>query len=288
VWQQVSDFVRNGCSPQGDQADIGQLQPVMAPKCPPLTRRARPAAAADEATAWASCRRPADGVGWRVDLAHELEEHMPSASLLARVDHLVYATAELDRGVAEIERLLGVRASAGGRHPTWATRNALAALGPRCYLEIIAPDPDQPPSAAARPFGLDGHAPSRLIGWAAAAADLGQLRAAATQHGVALGEMLAGSRQRPDGTILKWTLTDPSCVVADGIVPFFIDWGASPHPAASATAGATLVSLRAEHPNAEQVREILRVFGLPMSVVTASAPALVAVIDGPKGRVVLR
>jgi hypothetical protein len=213
---------------------------------------------------------------------------MPSPDLLARVDHLVYATGELDRGVTEIEQLLGIRARLGGRHRTWGTRNALAGLGPRCYLEIIAPDPEHSPSAGARPFGLDADGPSRLVGWAANATDLEQLRAAASRSGVALGDVQSGSRQRPDGTILRWTLTDLCCVVADGIIPFFIDWGLSPHPASTAAAGATLVSLRAEHPNARQVREMLRAFALPMSVTTGSVPALIAEIDCPKGCMLLR
>jgi len=213
---------------------------------------------------------------------------MPSAALLARVDHLVYATCELDRGIAEIERLLGVRASAGGRHPAWGTRNALAALGPRCYLEIIAPDPDHSPSAGPRPFGLDAGGPSRLVGWAANATELGALRAAAVRDGVPLGAVLAGSRERPDGTALTWTLTDPNDVVADGIVPFFIDWGLSPHPASTAAVGATLANLHAEHPRADPVRGMLRGLAVPMSVVTGPAPALIAEIDCGKGRVVLR
>ena len=40
-----------------------------------------------------------------------------SAELLPRVDHLVYATPDLDSGVEEIEKLLGVRATPGGQHP---------------------------------------------------------------------------------------------------------------------------------------------------------------------------
>lgn len=36
-----------------------------------------------------------------------------SAKLISRVDHLVYATPDLNRGVEEIEKLLGIRATAG-------------------------------------------------------------------------------------------------------------------------------------------------------------------------------
>ncbi len=176
-------------------------------------------------------------------------------ALLARVDHLVYATPDLDRGIVEIERLLGVRADSGGRHFTWGTRNALAALGQSTYLEIIAPDHDHSPTGGVRPFGLDRLDRSGLVGWAANASHLDKIRVAAARHGVMLGPVLFGSRQRPDGAILTWTLTDLTCMVADGIVPFFIDWGSSPHPASSASAGATLVSLRAEHPDADRVRK---------------------------------
>ena len=213
---------------------------------------------------------------------------MRSHELLARVDHLVYATGELDRGVAEIERILGIRASWGGRHPTWGTRNALAAVGPRCYLEIIAPDPEHAATVGARPFGLDEHGPSRLVGWAANATELKQLRIQASQRGVTLGDVKSGNRQLPDGTVLRWMLTDVCCVVADGIIPFFIDWGQSPHPASAAPAGAMLVSLRAEHPQARQVREMLRGFDLKLPVTAGCAPQLVAEIDSPKGRVLLR
>jgi hypothetical protein len=219
---------------------------------------------------------------------HDIEHHMPSPELLSRVDHLVYATGEFYRGIAEIEQLLGIRASLGGRHRTWGTQNALVGLGSRCYLEIIAPDPEHSPSAGARPFDLDQDGPSRLVGWAAKASELEQLRAAAFRSGVTLGDVQSGSRQLPDGTVLRWTLTDLCCVVADGIIPFFIDWGLSSHPAPTAAAGATLVSLRAQHPDAGQVSEMLRAFALPLSITTGPRPALVAEIDCPKGRVLLR
>ena len=213
---------------------------------------------------------------------------MPPPTLLARIDHLVYASRDLDQGIADIERLLGVRASPGGRHPAWGTQNALVALGPRCYLEIIARDPDQSPGAGVRPFGLDSLGSPRLAGWAANATGLERLCAAAARYGISLGNVLTGSRQRTDGTILHWALTDLYCVVADGVVPFFIDWEKSPHPASAAAAGAALVSLRAEHPDADLVRDMLGHLALEMTVTAGPRPALVAEIDCPNGRVSLR
>jgi dipeptidyl aminopeptidase/acylaminoacyl peptidase len=53
-----------------------------------------------------------------------------SDELVSRVDHLVYITPDLNRGIEEIEKLLGVRATPGGQHIGYGTRNALIALGP--------------------------------------------------------------------------------------------------------------------------------------------------------------
>ena len=211
-----------------------------------------------------------------------------SAEFLSRVDHLVYATPDLNRGVEEIEKLLGVRAIAGGQHPGRGTRNALIALGPSAYLEIIAPDPEQPSPKEPRPFGLDELKQSRLVAWCVKGRDLEHLRSDALRKGVHLGEVRSGSRLRPDGVQLSWHFTDPALVVAHGIVPFFIDWGESPHPAHTAAKGATLVSLRAQHPDVRDVHGILQQLGLDLSVTQGQSPELIAIIEGPRGRVVIR
>ncbi len=209
-------------------------------------------------------------------------------ALLARVDHLVYATPDLDRGISEIEAMFGVKARPGGQHPGRGTRNALVSLGPTTYLEIFAPDPTQPFPETARAFGLDNLKSSRLVAWYVKSEDLDKARREAVRAGVPLGEIRSGSRRRGDGVEISWRFTDPMVLVADGIVPLFIDWGQSPHPAESAERGASLTALRAEHPDAPRVRLMLQKIRIDLPVDSGPAPALIAVIDCPKGRVVLR
>lgn len=204
------------------------------------------------------------------------------------VDHLVYATPDLERGVKEIERLIGVSPTPGGQHPGRGTRNALVALGPDVYLEIVATDPDQPSPATPRWLGIDTIVTSTLTTWAAKSSALAELRARAVENGVPLGEVKSGARQRPDGARLSWQLTEPEPLIEDGVIPFFIDWGGSPHPARSLPGGATLTDLRIEHPDVERVQRMLDVLGLDVTVTSAATPALVAIIDGPHGRVELR
>jgi hypothetical protein len=207
-----------------------------------------------------------------------------SNTLISMVDHLVCATPDLDAGVAQIESLARVRPIAGGNHPGWGTRNALLGLGPGCYLEVIGPDPDQAPPAGGRAFSVDGAHGGRLVTWAAKTDHLDALHASAAEQGVRLGAVRGGSRRRPDGIVLTWRLTDPREVVADGIVPFFIDWGASPHPSASAPRGGRLISLRAEHPDAESVAGVLRRLGIDLVVTRGAVPRLVAVVEGVNGQ----
>ena len=212
----------------------------------------------------------------------------PETEIIDRVDHLVYATADLERGIAEVENLLGVRATIGGRHPGRGTHNALLALGPRVYLEIIAPDPEQPEPSEPRTFGIDQLAGSGLVAWAANGTDLEEVHRNAVRNRIPVGAVAEGSRNRPDGVTLTWRFTDPGVGGTDGVIPFFIDWGQSPHPATTSPAGARLIGFRVEHPDATAIRQQLRHLGLDVRVDPGPRPALIAIIDGPSGRVELR
>ncbi len=204
------------------------------------------------------------------------------------VDHLVYAAPALDAAVSDLERRLGVRATPGGQHPGEGTRNALIPLGSAVYLEIVAPDPSQPSPPRPRWFGIDTLAAPRLATWAAKGTRLDELVVTAERVGLSLGPVRAGSRHRPDGTILTWQLTDPLTVVGDGVVPFFIDWGTSPHPAGAGPREIALVGLRAEHPDGDRIGAQLLQLGVDLEVSVGPDPALIATLETPRGRLELR
>ena len=76
------------------------------------------------------------------------------------VDHLVVAANTLEEGRAWCERVLGVTPQPGGRHALMGTHNLLLNISappayPRCYLEIIAIDPEAPDPGRPRWFDLD-------------------------------------------------------------------------------------------------------------------------------------
>jgi len=209
-------------------------------------------------------------------------------AVLAQVDHLVYTTPDLQAGIDVIEKLLGIRATPGGQHPGYGTRNALISLGPQTYLEIIGPDPDQPTPAGPRRFGIDSLKSPRLFTWVAKGTDLDRFAAQAAGQGVNLGPVIAGRRQRPDGVLLTWRYTDPNMSVGDRLVPYFIDWGTSTHPALTAAPGATLIGLRAEHPDAARIQTMLRRLKLELEVSVGPKPSLIATVAGKKSVVELR
>jgi hypothetical protein len=208
--------------------------------------------------------------------------------VLSRIDHLVYAAPDAEAAVGALEARLGVRAAAGGRHPSEGTRNFLMALGPAVYLEIVGPDTEAPAPSRPRWFGLDELTEPRLVAWAARGENLERVAAAAAASGVKLGAVASGSRRTADGQLLSWRFTDPRLVVEAGVVPFLIDWEETPHPALSAPRGAILKGLYAEHPDPERVENALAALDLKLPVRRGPSPVLIALLETPKGPVELR
>jgi hypothetical protein len=203
------------------------------------------------------------------------------------IDHLVYAVPDLEDGVNEVERLLGVRAAPGGKHTGRGTHNALLSLGLGVYLEIIGPDPDQPDPDQPRAFGIDTLHEPRLVTWPVRVHDI-EVRAEASRNaGYDPGIVLPMSRTQPDRTTLRWKLTWREHMPGDGLIPFLIQWETADHPSRTSPAGCSLLDLEAEHPHLEAIQPMLDALGVDLQVSEGGRPALLATIECARGTVVL-
>jgi hypothetical protein len=215
-------------------------------------------------------------------------ESVAATSVPHAIDHLVYVVPDLEAGINEIERLLGVRPVVGGRHPDFGTHNALVALGATTYLEIIAADPGLERPGRGRLFGLDYPDDARLVTWALRSQNLETLLKRAASGGVELGHIASGSRERPDGEVLSWRLSDPYADRLGGAIPFLIDWGATPHPASSIPHAGVLLDLKIEHPDAAAVQSALGSLGVEVAVTKGPQVRIAARIRTAAGDVEIR
>jgi Glyoxalase-like domain len=203
------------------------------------------------------------------------------------LDHLVFASPDLQQSVAWFAEVTGVQPAPGGSHVGLGTANYLVDLGHRAYLEIIGPDPAQPDPQQPRPFGIDDLSAPRLVTWAAGTVDLDATLAQARAAGYDPGEPLAMSRRTPDGDLLAWRLTLARFDHGHGLVPFLIDWGSTPHPTTRQLPLTRLLEFSARHPDPAQVAGALAALGVQLDIVSGEPAALTAVVHGRDGPVTL-
>jgi len=200
------------------------------------------------------------------------------------LDHILIGSPDLDAGIKFIEERTGVHAAFGGVHPGAGTRNALLSLGTNRYLEIIAPDPNQPATEDKR--NLRKLEEPVIVGLAQHPGDIEAFAQRLKGEGVEVVGPKPGSRRRPDGRVLHWktlALKDD----ADGLFPFFIEWGSgSMHPSVDAPQGCTLEFFEAiaQEKKLSQVRLRADQLNLDLKISHGHGPNLHAIIAGPKGR----
>jgi hypothetical protein len=201
------------------------------------------------------------------------------------LDHLVLAAPDLAAAVRSFAERTGVQPAPGGSHVGLGTANFLVDLGGGGYLEIIGPDLDQPSPTTPRPFGIDELSTARLVTWAVRTTDLDALVADARAAGYDPGESRAMSRRNTDGELLEWRLTAPRFEYGDGLVPFLIDWGGTPHPTTRSMPRTELRELRATHPDPASVRPALAALRVDLHLDIGERAELRAVVDGTHGPV---
>lgn len=201
------------------------------------------------------------------------------------VDHLVVAADSLEAGADWCEAMLGVAPLPGGQHPLMGTHNRLLNLSsdafPRCYLEIIAIDPEAPAPGRARWFGLDQRPPGPPALWhlVARSTMLDMHRWGLIHRQSDPGLPIAASRGD-----LRWQILVRDDGRRLGALPTLIQWD-GPHPADRLPdSGLRLRSVTVDGLRAPQ-RDVLRLRGVGGDPV---APVRLAVtLAAPRGTVTL-
>jgi hypothetical protein len=179
---------------------------------------------------------------------------------MTALDHLVLAAPDLDDYVRRFTAATGVAVAFGGAHPGRGTKNYLVGLElaadsviggladaeTGAYLEFLGLDENQPDVPAERTmFGVGtlgrSFAP-RLLTWAVHAADIDDLAHRGREAGFAFTPPVDAARNTPAGELLRWRFAVNTNFPFDGLQPFLIDWGNTPHP--SQTPGLPKLELR--------------------------------------------
>jgi catechol 2,3-dioxygenase-like lactoylglutathione lyase family enzyme len=203
-----------------------------------------------------------------------------------RIDHLVWYCADLAEGERWFTQALGVAPKFGGVHPGEGTRNALLSLSPETYIEILGRDPAQPETAIeAEVRALEG---AGLYHFAMGGVDLQALKDRARAAGLSGSAIVTGGRTLPNGNALRWSLYGVHDHGFGALVPFFIDWTGSEHPALSAPRGGRLVRIEAATPDAAGLSRLYAALGIDIKVHEAPRPSLAVTIEGKGGPVTLR
>jgi hypothetical protein len=132
------------------------------------------------------------------------------------IDHVIWATGDLDAAAERLERTYGLRAGGGGRHDGMGTHNRIVPLGGG-YLELLAVADAEEAAGSALGRAVTGRLASvgeGLMGWAVSAEDV---TAVAARLGTELVEI------RRQGFVGR--LTGVAEAMAEPGLPFFIERG---------------------------------------------------------------
>ncbi len=136
-----------------------------------------------------------------------------------QIDHVILGVQSFDEAAGRIDRELGLDSLDGGWHPGSGTGNRIVPLGPN-YVELlgVVDQAEAQRSHLGRHLQQQVALGDRLIGWCMASNDLDRL---AVRLGIT---PTSGSRERPDGTTLRWRFAGLEVAMSEPCLPFFIAW----------------------------------------------------------------
>jgi hypothetical protein len=205
---------------------------------------------------------------------------------MIKLDHIVIGARTLEQGVSYVKKSLGSEPYGGGRHLSQGTHNKIMRLGDDVYLEVIAPDPNS--DVKPKWFSLSDEKlleslaeSPRLIAYVAQTDGLKTL----------LETTKYPLEPRPaQRDTLRWHFgfTADGKLLADGLLPYLIQWE-SDHPAwTMKDSGCSLVRLQGVHPEVATIQQTLQSLGFSdITLQYGDTPKLKAVLKTLDGLRVL-
>ncbi len=204
---------------------------------------------------------------------------------MLQFDHIAFTAPSRTSGKAAFAEATGVDMPDGGEHPAMGTHNALTALGPDSFVEVIAVNPDAPAPARARWFDLDARSDHPALGTPILLyrtddleADLGR----ATHLGFDIGGPLALSR---DTLTWNFAVRQDGSLPEDG-APILLQWThGGVHPAGGmADQGLRLASIAIATPKPDQLSELFAGASICPEITAGHTPQCRVTLTCPDGR----
>lgn len=134
------------------------------------------------------------------------------------LDHIVVAVEDLDQAIKDYQSL-GFRVMIGGKHASGTTHNALIPFADGAYIELIALTGERQIDTDAEDFSNFFQTGYGSVGYALNTDDLDEDVADMKSRGVIVSPIKSGSRELPDGQLIKWRITH----IDNSVFPLFIE-----------------------------------------------------------------
>lgn len=110
---------------------------------------------------------------------------------------------------------------------------------------------------------LIAHGGSGVRSWAVASDDLGLVASVGKKQGLTARPIIDMNRTTPEGVRLDWQIC---FLLGHRLLPFFIDWKKSPHPAQNTPRGCTLADFTVSLAEPAPYRALMDALGIEVTI----------------------
>jgi hypothetical protein len=199
------------------------------------------------------------------------------------IDHIILAAPDYEEACKEFETMTGIKPARLGGIAGLGIKAARVATDNKCYIEILAPDPNKSGFLGAKLAKLEE---GSLIPYhyAIRESELEELQEGFVPNELGyIPDRINLFSAGPDGTPAKWSMLFMQGHFIGGVVPYYIDWGVCTHPLSGIPNVGTLKSLTVTAPGGSKVHDLLKNVALANTL--EGDPQIEFAIGTPEGTI---